>query len=81
AAQKGLAIESRDPDLLRSQMIALRNLDVPKSWREAAAEAFDRYKADEEAHQLRAECSDRSEICRLERLPVHTHQMESVDGN
>ncbi len=79
AARRGLAIEPRSPDLLRSQMIALRNLEVPESWRERASEAFDLYKRDEEAHQLRADCSDRSEICELERLPVHTHEMESVE--
>lgn len=80
AAQKGLPIEPRDADLLRSQMIALRNLDVPEKWAEMAADAYDTFKKDEEAHLIRAECSDRSEVCRLERLPIHTHQMESAEN-
>lgn len=79
AAQKGLEIVPRDPDLLRSQMLALRDLDVPGRWRERAQSAFETYKRDEEAHRLRAECADRKEICRLERLPVHTHELEAPD--
>lgn len=79
AARRGLAIEPRHPDLLRSQMIALRNLDVPEQWQKEAARAFSRFKRDEDAHRLRAKCSDRSEICELERLPIHTHEMESVE--
>jgi tetratricopeptide (TPR) repeat protein len=79
AAQQGLEIEPRDPDLLRSQMIAVRKLDTPDDWKERAAEAFNAFKRDEEAHLLKAECSDRSEVCQLERLPVHTHEMESAE--
>lgn len=77
AAQKGLEIEPRDPDLLRSQLLALRKLDVPEGWVERAEQAYETFKRDEEAHLLRAKCSDRSEICELERLPIHTHQLEA----
>lgn len=77
ASQKGLAIEPRDADLLRSQMIALRHLDVPESWIERASRAFERYKPDTEAPHLQAECADRSEVCERERLPVHTHELRT----
>ncbi|MGM0556887.1 MAG: multiheme c-type cytochrome [Myxococcota bacterium] len=73
AAQKGLAIEPRDKDLLRAQLLALRGLDAPKEDVEAAAAAYDKYKADEEAPHIRIVCSDDSEVCRRERLPVHVH--------
>ena len=77
AAQSGLEIEPRDADLLRSQMIALRHLDVPDGWAERASEAFSRYKSDTRAPRLQAECADRSAHCERERLPIHTHPLRS----
>jgi len=76
AAQRGLTLEPRDTDLLRAQYLATRNLDVPQRWRTTAKRAYHRYQQDDRAAQLRAECSDESERCRRERLPVHTHEME-----
>jgi hypothetical protein len=77
AAQKGLAIEPRDKDLLRAQLLALRGLNAPEEHIAAAAEAYDKFKADEQAPQIRIVCSDDSEHCRRERLPVHLHWLEA----
>jgi tetratricopeptide (TPR) repeat protein len=76
SARQALAYEPRDADLLRSQLVALRALDVPQMWVDQAEEAFADYKRDEEAHLIQAMCSDRSEVCRKERIIVHSHELE-----
>jgi tetratricopeptide (TPR) repeat protein len=80
SARKALGYEPRDADLLRSQLVALRALDVPEMWGDKAEEAFADYKRDEQAHLIQAMCSDRSEVCRKERIIVHSHELEPVDG-
>ncbi|QDG52849.1 hypothetical protein FIV42_19485 [Persicimonas caeni] len=79
AARSGLTLEPRDPDLLRSQMLALQALDAPADWVEEALAAFDRFKRDEDAHLIQAKCADRSAICRNERIQVHAHELVAVD--
>ena len=76
SARKGLVLEPRDADLLRSQWVALRALGVPDAWVEAAAQAYDQFKHDEDAHHIQARCAELSEICRKERIKVHTHELE-----
>ena len=76
AAQKGLEIEPRDADLLRAQLLALRGLDAPDVPLSAAEKAYESYKADEGAGQIKIECADGSEHCRRERLPIHIHWLE-----
>lgn len=79
AARNGLTLEPRDPDLLRSQMLALQSLEVPSEWVDRALDAFDNFKRDEDAHLIQAKCADRSEICRNERIQVHAHELVAVD--
>jgi tetratricopeptide (TPR) repeat protein/nitrate/TMAO reductase-like tetraheme cytochrome c subunit len=78
SARSALTYEPRDADLLRSQLVALRALDVPMMWVDDAEQAFDDYKRDEGAHLIQAMCSDRSEVCRKERIIVHAHELEPV---
>ena len=69
-AQKGLLTESRDSDLLRSQMLAYRALGAPVAWLESTAKAYDQYKFDEDAPHVRDLCSKHDEVCRAERMPI-----------
>lgn len=78
AARRGLAHEPRDPDLLRSQLLALRALGAPDELTEDAARAYRDFKKDEDAHLIEAICGERSELCQLERLPVHAHELQTV---
>ena len=75
AARKGLKFEPRDDALLRSQLVALRALDVPKMWIDQAKQAFEDFKNDEKAHLIQEKCSDDSQVCRRERLQVHSHML------
>lgn len=77
AARQGLLLEPRDPDLLRTQSLALRRLDVPQSWAEEAWQAFLDFRHDEEASGVRSRCSDADAECLLERMPVHVHELQS----
>lgn len=73
AARAGLALEPRDPGLLRSQSLTLRNLDASPEWIAAAQKAFLDFKDDEAGARIRALCSDNSPDCLLERRPLHVH--------
>lgn len=70
-AQRGLVTEPRDPHLLRSQMLALRQLEgVSEEAREEAARAYDVYKRDTAAPHVRDACSRKDPVCRAERVPI-----------
>lgn len=69
-AQRGLAFESRDPHLLRSQMLAYRNLEASKEWRSDAEKVYNAYKRDVKAPHVRDKCSRGDDVCRAERTPV-----------
>lgn len=72
AAQTGLAMAPRQPDLLRVQALSLRALGAPH---DAALSAYDRYKSPDAAPHLRIKCAQRSFDCNRERDPVHIHDM------
>ncbi|MCE9574733.1 MAG: hypothetical protein K8W52_16410 [Deltaproteobacteria bacterium] len=76
AAQAGLAIAPRDADLLRSQAVALRGLNAPDA--DAALAAYERFRAPDDAGQLRITCADRSKRCEREREIGHTHRLVPV---
>ena len=76
-AQKGLALESRNPHLLRSQMLAYRGLDVSEEWKKMASEAFDVYQRDTKAPHVRDRCSAENEVCRAERTPIGVRWLKS----
>jgi tetratricopeptide (TPR) repeat protein len=71
AAQVGLALAPRDPDLLRSQAVALRALGAPDA--DAALAAYERFRAPDDAAQLRITCADTSKRCAREREIGHVH--------
>ena len=79
AAQRGLALTPRHPDLLRSQALALRSLlgeDDPRA--QAAQRAQLDHRVSDEAPDLRARCGASVPGCALERLPVHVHRMRGL---
>ena len=71
-AQLGLALESRNPHLLRSQMLAYRALEAPEEVQKQADEAFSIYKRDDRAPHVRDRCSATDAVCRAERTPIGT---------
>lgn len=73
AAQRGLALAPRDADLLRSQATALAALGSPEA--PAALAAYDRFRAPDQAAELRILCARSSARCAREREPGHTHQL------
>ncbi|MCA9668670.1 MAG: tetratricopeptide repeat protein [Myxococcales bacterium] len=70
AAHRGLALEPRDPDLLRLQLLALRRLGAPAAQIAAAASAFDSHKRDEAFGAIRDRCLKDQARCRRERQPI-----------
>ncbi|MEZ4385451.1 MAG: multiheme c-type cytochrome [Nannocystaceae bacterium] len=77
AARAGLVLTPRDPDLLRVQALALRELEHPGA--DEAMDAYLRHRSADFGPGLRARCSRESPTCARERLPVHTHELEPVD--
>lgn len=73
AAQRGLALAPRDADLLRSQATALAALGSPEA--PAALAAYDRFRAPDQAAELRIICARSSERCARERELGHTHKL------
>ncbi len=73
AARAGLALEPRDPDLLRAQALALRALDDPRA--DAALSAWHEHRRRDDAPDLRARCGDTVPGCQRERDPVHVHTL------
>ncbi len=70
AAQKGLAIEPRDPDLLRNQMVAFRALKKDSDEAKAATEVFGEFQHDTLAPHIHNKCADRDPACKQGRLPI-----------
>jgi tetratricopeptide (TPR) repeat protein len=70
AATRGLAIQPRSPEMLRTQYTTTRKLfgsDDPRI--EVAHRAFRRFRKDEEGREIQARCF-RSESCENERIPL-----------
>ncbi len=73
AAVRGLAVQPRDPDLLRLSALALGALGDPGA--SAALSAYDAFRPANAVPRTRAACSARIPGCALERNPVHVHRM------
>lgn len=71
ASAKGLALNPRDPDLLRSQSVALGALGHAQA--DAALTAYDRYRSPDYSAELRIECAANDARCAREREQGHTH--------
>jgi tetratricopeptide (TPR) repeat protein len=76
AARRGLALDGRQPDLLRSQAVALRALGSPLA--DAALAAYDRFRVPDDAPDLRIRCADVSARCARERQIGHTHVLAPI---
>ena len=61
AATKGLELNPRDPDLLRSQATALAALDKPEAT--AALAAYERFRSPDDADEQRIRCAADSKRC------------------
>jgi len=77
AARNGLALEPRDPHLLRNQMLSLRKLDAPKKEQKAALHAFGMFKRDEQAAAIKDRCQDDNVDCQRERVPIVPRMMHT----
>lgn len=79
AAQRGLALQPRDGDMLRVQSLALDALfgGARADEREKARAAFLAFRSPDDAPTLRSLCSERVPGCALERIPVHVHAMRA----
>jgi tetratricopeptide (TPR) repeat protein len=78
AAQKGVALQPRDPDCLRVQALAMETLGYPKDEVDAAKEAYFVRRPPDDAPAIKAKCSAKVPGCALERDPVHVHPMRIV---
>ena len=76
AATTGLELAPRDPDLLRSQAMALGGMHRPEA--PAALAAYDRFRSPDYAAELRIECAADSARCSREREQGHTHLLHPV---
>jgi tetratricopeptide (TPR) repeat protein len=76
AAARGLALQPRDPDLLRLEALALGALGDARA--PAARRAYDAFRPADAIPRVRAACSARVPGCALERSPVHVHRMRQV---
>jgi hypothetical protein len=70
AADRGLELSPRDPDLLRSQATALAALGRREAG--AALAAYDRFRAPDRSAELRIRCAAGSVRCARDREPAHT---------
>jgi hypothetical protein len=70
AANKGLELSPRDPDLLRSQATALAALDRAEAG--AALAAYDRFRSPDNSAELRIQCAAGSVRCARDRESGHT---------
>lgn len=73
AAQQGLKLEPRNPDLLRVQALALKSFMSPLA--DPAMEAYLENRVLDTAPGMRGACSMKVDNCALERSPVHEHEM------
>ncbi|MBK9036032.1 MAG: hypothetical protein IPL61_33090 [Myxococcales bacterium] len=78
AAVRGLDLAPRDTDLLRTQATALAALMPGSPLAARALAAFDRFRAPDDAAQLRMACAAASKVCARERELVHTHVLTPV---
>ena len=76
AASRGLELNPRDPDLLRSQATALASLEDEHA--PAALAAYDRFRSPDNSAELRIECAASSPRCSREREQGHTHILHPV---
>lgn len=70
AANRGLELAPRDPDLLRSQATALAALGRPEA--AAALAAYDRFRSPDNAAELRIQCAAGSARCARDREQGHS---------
>lgn len=77
AARRGLALTPRQPDLLRSQAIALHRLDPGSTSALAADEQHLAHRIADVAPELRSRCSAHVPGCARERKPVHVHELSA----
>jgi hypothetical protein len=70
AANRGLELAPRDPDLLRSQATALAALGRPEA--DAALAAYDRFRSPDNSAELRIQCAADSARCARDREQGHT---------
>lgn len=75
AARAGLALEPRDPQLLRSQMLALGRLAPGSEEAAAAANTWARFRPDDDANAIRMRCVDGSEGCERGRAPIPEYEL------
>lgn len=75
AASAGLAMQPRDPDLLRSQALALAALDHPLA--QAAEEAWLAARPPDDAAELKLLCDASVPGCARDRLPVSVYRLTS----
>lgn len=73
AAVSGLALQPRDPDLLRVEALALGALGDPSA--AGVLAAYDAFRPADAVPRVRAACSAHTPGCALERNPVHVHRM------
>jgi len=76
AAIQGLELVPRDPDLLRSQAIALAGLHRREA--DAALAAYDRFRSPDNSAELRIHCASDSSRCAREREQGHTHPLYPI---
>jgi hypothetical protein len=77
AARHGLALQPRDPDMLRTQALALEALHAPPDDVEHARAAYLAFRTPDDAPKIKSQCSMKVPGCALERIPVHIHPMRS----
>lgn len=75
AAQRGLALEPRDPHLLRSQSLAYSRLAPGSKVAKEARDAWLAHRRDELAPSIRGKCKDPSSDCQKERVPILARKM------
>jgi tetratricopeptide (TPR) repeat protein len=73
AAATGLALQPRDPDLLRVEALALGALGERSA--AAALAAYEAFRPADAIPRVKAACSAKVPGCALERNPVHVHRM------
>jgi len=75
AAQRGLAIQPRDHDLMRIQALSLEALGAPEGEARAAWDAWNRFRPADAIPRVKAKCSQLVPGCALERDTAHVHAL------
>jgi tetratricopeptide (TPR) repeat protein len=78
AARQGLSWQPRSETLLRAQALSFAEESSAARRGSSALDAYLVFREHDEASALRRRCSERSQLCRLERIPVHTHRMRAA---